>query len=116
MSSEVLFFQSLPQIDSDPLHGKKTLAFKLGKARALKIQSLSWPLIWFGCMLMTATGLTGWGSVGAISAFPAYLILQRRISSAASSGNFPALNSEGHLVKIMFVITSLALFAGLIFP
>ena len=116
MSAEILFFQSLPQIDTDPLHGKKTLACKLGKAWALKVQSLSWPLIWFGCFMLPAAGLAGWGSMGAVLAFPAYVLLQRRIKSAASSGNFPVLNSEGHLVKVMFIITSLALFAGLIFP
>jgi len=111
MSADVLFYQSLPQIENDPLHGKNTLASKLGRRTALRVQKIIWPFIWLGCAAMFFSGLLAWPALGALLGIPFYFRLERRIAATIDS-DLTGLYSAGYLVRIMFFIASLALMAG----
>lgn len=110
MSTEILFFQSLPEIETDPEHGKHTLASKLGKKKAVKIQQLSWPVIWGVCILLGLTGTIHWLIFGSLVGIPLYIMLNKRINHALELDNWPDLDSSGYLVKAMFLLTSIFLF------
>lgn len=49
MVAGVLYYQSLPEIETDLAAGKHTLANTLGKGRAGLLFRLRWPWVWFCC-------------------------------------------------------------------
>lgn len=110
MTAEILFFQSLPEIETDPANGKHTLASKLGKKKAVKIQQLSWPVIWMLCILLGLTGIVHWAVFGSLVSIPLYILLNKRLNQALELDIWLDLNSSGYFVKAMFILTSLFLF------
>lgn len=60
MVAGVLYYQSLPEIETDLAAGKHTLANKLGKDKAALVFKLWWPAVWLLLINLWACGLAGW--------------------------------------------------------
>lgn len=114
MSVAILFFQSLPQIESDGWHGKITLAAKLGKRTSVLITKLTWPVIWCICIFLWLFKIVNWPIWGFVFTFPFYLMLIPRLDNAIFTNNWPWLNQFGWLVQVMFFILSVFLILSVI--
>lgn len=60
MVAGILYYQSLPEIETDLAAGKRTLANILGKAKAELVFKLWWPAVWVLMANLWACGLVGW--------------------------------------------------------
>ncbi|MDR2443626.1 MAG: 1,4-dihydroxy-2-naphthoate octaprenyltransferase, partial [Deltaproteobacteria bacterium] len=79
MVAGILYFQSLPEIETDKKAGKKTLAVILGPHRATFFQFIIWPIAWFLMINLWLTGLTTiWVLLGLIT-FPIHWLVMHRI-------------------------------------
>ena len=114
MTAEVLFFQSLPQIETDPRYNKHTLASRLGRRRCFLIQSLAWPFIWLACALLALGGHIGWAALSCLSAIPLYIKSQIQLHKWFDGASPQALYDAGGLIRGMFFITAAALFISIL--
>lgn len=111
MVAGVLYYQSLPEIDTDLAAGKHTLANRLGKDKAALVFRLWWPAVWLLLLNLWAAGLAGWPVALALSGLPFYLRACRHIG-AAQSGDWLPLDAYGHLVRKCYLLSGAALIAG----
>lgn len=114
MVAGVLYYQSLPEIETDLAAGKHTLANKLGKDKAALVFKLWWPAVWLLLINLWACGLAGWPVFLGLSGLPFYLTACRRIN-AAGRGDWLPLDAHGHLVRKTYLICGAALILGVAF-
>ena len=112
MVAGVLYYQSLPEIETDLAAGKHTLANKLGKDKAALVFRLWWPAVWLLLLNLWATGQAGWPVALALLGLPFYLQACRHIAEA-KSGNWLPLDAYGHLVRKCYLLSGAALIVGM---
>ena len=113
MVAGVLYYQSLPEIETDLAAGKHTLANRLGKIRALLVFRLWWPAVWILLLNLWAAGLAGWPVALCLLGMPFYLAACGRIGAAGQGGWLP-LDAHGHLVRKCYLISGAALILGVL--
>lgn len=111
MVAGVLYYQSLPEIDTDAAVGKRTLANSLGKTRAAFLFTLWWPAVWALLGNLWAVGLAGWPVLLALAALPLYAKARAHIA-AAGQGDWLPLDKHGALVRLCYLSSGLALIIG----
>lgn len=115
MSAQILFFQSLPEIETDPLAGKHTLASLLGKPRAVLFFKASYMILGLLLILFWAVDLLSWPVLGFLLLVPLYLKLARLLNFALSGNSWPSLDACGYLPRIIFFLATFFICLGLIF-
>jgi len=112
MVAGILYYQSLPEIETDKSAGKYTLAVKLGKERAKLVFDIWWPITWllmanlWACHMASAWIFVGFASI------PLYIIASRRIHKASAPQEWLELDNSGHLVRKLYLINGLATIIG----
>ncbi|MDR2611856.1 MAG: prenyltransferase, partial [Deltaproteobacteria bacterium] len=109
MVANILFYQSLPEIETDRAAGKTTVAGLLGKERAALTELLWWPLVWLLVVTLVLCGKLSVLALLCLLAIPLHTVSMRRIWTAS---DWLKLDSSGHLVKLLYVWTGLAVLAG----
>lgn len=111
MVAGILYYQSLPEIDSDLAAGKHTLANLLGRSRATLAFVLWWPLIWLLMINLWLVGLAAWPVVFCLLTSPLHLAAINKIR-AAGDGDWLPLDRHGHLVRKLYFANGLILIAS----
>lgn len=114
MVAGILYYQSLPEIDTDLAAGKRTLANVLGRERATMAFILWWPLIWLLMINLWLAGLAGWPVWLAPLTCPWHIAAIKKIK-AASHGDWLPLDAHGHLVRKLYFASGLILIASVAF-
>lgn len=111
MVAAILFFQSLPEIETDGASGKRTLAVRLGIEKAFFLYYLWWPVVWLLIAILWMCGIVGCLSLGWVLGVPFYLkILQ--IMSRTTSLTLLDLDNSGYLTRIIYLVTGIFLICG----
>ena len=111
MVAGILYYQSLPEIETDLAAGKRTLANILGKAKAELVFKLWWPAVWVLMANLWACGLVGWPVFIGLLTFPLYWRACRLIHEAVE---WLDLDRHGHLVRKLYLINGALLIAGVV--
>ena len=111
MVAGILYYQSLPEIETDLAAGKRTLANILGKAKAELVFKLWWPAVWVLMANLWACGLVGWPVFLGLLTFPLYWRACRLIHEAVE---WLDLDQHGHLVRKLYLINGALLIAGVV--
>ncbi len=111
MVAGILYYQSLPEIETDLAAGKRTLANILGKAKAELVFKLWWPAVWVLMANLWACGLVGWPVFLGLLTFPLYWRVCRLIHEAVE---WLDLDQHGHLVRKLYLINGALLIAGVV--
>ena len=101
MVAGILYYQSLPEIETDLAAGKRTLANILGKAKAELVFKLWWPAVWVLMANLWACGLVGWPVFLGLLTFPLYWRACRLVHEAVE---WLDLDQHGHLVRKLYLI------------
>lgn len=109
MVAGILFYQSLPEIETDRAAGKFTLAVHMGKVRSELLFRLWWPTVWVLMLNLWAVGLLHWPVVLGLGTLPLYLRVCELIRQA---DNWLDLDAHGHLVRKLYLLNGIALLAG----
>ena len=110
MVADILYFQSLPEIELDRSAGKLTLAGRLGPVRAVLLQALWWPVVWLLLVTLWLTGLAAWPVLLALLTLPLHLRSMKALRAAEA--DWISLDGRGHLVRKLYLLNSLALIAA----
>lgn len=111
MVAGILFFQSLPEIETDRAAGKFTLAVHMGKARSELLFRLWWPTVWVLLLNLWAAGLAEWPVALGLLTLPLYL---RTCTLIRQADDWLTLDAHGHLVRKLYLLNGLALILGVI--
>jgi 1,4-dihydroxy-2-naphthoate octaprenyltransferase len=108
MVAGILYFQSLPEIETDKAVGKRTLANVLGPRRAVTLFRLWWPVVWLFLLVFWAVGLCNWLVViGIALSLPCYARVTRLLREV--NGDWLSLDAHGGLVRKMYLACGVAL-------
>lgn len=111
MVAGILYYQSLPEIESDQAAGKKTLAGLLGPVKALFLFKLWWPAVWVLLLNLYLCGLCAWPVLPGIAlCLPLHLKACRKTEAAGP--DWFSLDKYGYLVRLMYLICGLSLILG----
>ena len=111
MVAGILYYQSLPEIETDLAAGKRTLANVLGKKLAAFVFSLWWPLVWLLIANLYFCGLAAWPALLSPLTAPLHIMAVKRIR-AAGQGDWLPLDASGHLVRKLYFANGLILIAS----
>lgn len=114
MVAGILYYQSLPEIETDKAAGKHTLANVLGPRRAALLFFLWWPVIWLLMLMLFFGGIVSWPIMaGIVLSFPLY---KKAVSFVRHcDGDWLSLDAHGHLVRKMYLVCGAFLILGLFF-
>ncbi len=111
MVAGILFYQSLPEIETDRAAGKFTLAVRLGKIRSELLFRLWWPAVWVLLLNLWTVGAVGPAVALCLLTLPLHVCACRHIRKAV---DWLELDGYGHLVRKLYLFNGLALIAGLL--
>lgn len=111
MVAGILYYQSLPEIETDLAAGKKTLANVLGKEKAAFLFVLWWPLVWLLMLNLWLSGLAAWPVCLAPATAPLHCRAISKIREAGK-GDWLPLDQHGHLVRKLYFLNGILLIAG----
>lgn len=110
MVALILYYQSLPDMETDQAAGKRTLAVRLGKKGALAVLVAFWTLIYASIAVLTAAGYFSPIAWGAALTLPLLLKLWRIIQATR---DWVELDRYGKYIRIFYFINGLILVAAL---
>ena len=110
MVASILYYQNLPDMETDFASGKYTLAIKLGKKRAFQGLMLFWVVIYLAIVILAATRVLSWYSLFSLATIPVFL---KMISIVKRTENWVLLDQHGKYVRILYIFNSIAIIAGL---
>ncbi|MDR1578248.1 MAG: prenyltransferase [Deltaproteobacteria bacterium] len=110
MVAGILYFQSIPEIETDALAKKTTLAGLLGKEGSYLVYLLWWPLIWLLMITLYLGKLVEWPALLGLLSFPLHVAACRRFKTV---NNWLELDRYGHLIRKLYVVNATALVIGL---
>ena len=108
MVAGILYYQSLPEIETDLAAGKQTLANTLGKPLAAFLFTLWWPLVWLLIVNLYFCGLAAWPALLSPLSAPLHLAAVNKIR-AAGQGDWLHLDRHGHLVRKLYFTNGIIL-------
>lgn len=114
MVAGILYFQSMPEIETDKAAGKRTLANTLGPDRAVKVFLAWWPTVWALLLLLYFFGACGWQvMLGIAVSLPLHFIAFKHVKAAQTSGEWLPLDAHGKYVRMMYLFCGLSLIAAI---
>ncbi len=108
MVAGILYYQSLPEIETDLAAGKLTLANLLGKERAALVFLLWWPLVWLLMITLWLAKLAAWPVWLGLLTIPLPRAAFKKIK-AAGDGDWLPLDRHGHLVRKLYLVNGVLL-------
>lgn len=117
MVAGILYFQSLPEIETDLAGHKFTLAVRIGKVRSEFLFRLWWPAVWVLLMNLYMCGLAGWPVFFSLLSVPLYKRACNHVRASLQTDTpqgWLGLDAHGHLVRKLYLLNGLALLAGAI--
>lgn len=114
MVAGIMYFQSLPEIETDKASGKRTLANVLGPRRAVILFYGWWPAVWLLLLMLYAFGVCSWQViVGIAISVPLHIIACRHVKQAYTASDWLPLDAHGKYVRIMYLVCGVSLVAAL---
>jgi 1,4-dihydroxy-2-naphthoate polyprenyltransferase len=106
MVALILYYQSLPDMDTDRAAGKRTLAVRAGKEGAKKILIAFWFLIYASIAILTVTGYFSPIAWGTLLTLPLLIKVWRLVVSIR---DWVELDSYGKYIRIFYFANGLIL-------
>jgi 1,4-dihydroxy-2-naphthoate octaprenyltransferase len=109
MVAGILYYQSLPDIETDRQVGKYTLAVRLGKKGSAIGFRLNWLAVYLSMIGLWIGGLAAWPVLGCVLTLPWFTRASRLIRTTE---DWVELDRHGHLVRKLYLINGILLIIG----
>ena len=111
MVAVILYYQSLPDIETDRAAGKRTLAVRLGKRRAYYGLILFWVAIYASILALMPVGTLAWPALLSLLTVPLLLRLLRLMRGVR---DWVDLDRYGKYVRILYLLNGIAILIALV--
>jgi 1,4-dihydroxy-2-naphthoate octaprenyltransferase len=111
MVASILYYQSLPDMDTDEAVGKRTLAVRLGKQGAFFALILWLIIIYLTIITLVASGLLSWLSLLSLLTLPIFSKLLRIVRRTK---DWVLLDQFGKYVRMLYFFNGIAIILGVI--
>jgi 1,4-dihydroxy-2-naphthoate polyprenyltransferase len=112
MVASILYYQSLPDMETDERVGKRTLAIMLGKRGALLGFIAFFLLIYGSIVTLVVIGRLTWVSILCLLTLPLFLRVVRLVKT---TDDWIQLDHYGKYVRLLYFVNGCAIIAGLLF-
>lgn len=112
MVASILYYQSLPDMKTDLLAHKLTIAVRLGKRNAYQVLIIFFITIYLSIILLVFSGLLSFWSFSFLISMPLVVKLLRLIRKTK---DWMMLDQYGRYVRMIYFICGLAMIAGIVF-
>jgi len=109
MVASILYYQSIPDIDSDRSIGKRTLAVRLGKEKAITGLFLLWLAVYTSIIILTLSGYLHKFAFLSLLSLP---VLFKVIRLARQTTDTVGLDSHGKYVRILYFFNGAVIIAA----
>ena len=111
MVASILYYQSLPDMETDRAVGKQTLALLLGKKGAYIGLILFWILIYLAILLLVVSHCLSAWSLLFLLTLPIFFKMLRLVRSTE---DWQLLHGRGQYVRMLYFFSGLTIIAGLL--
>ncbi len=111
MVALILYYQSLPDMETDAAVHKNTLAVKLGKKGSFAGLIIFFILIYLSITLLIVYGLLSWYSLTFLASIP---LVVKLINIVVRTDDWVLLDQYGKYVRMVYFICGIAIIAGII--
>lgn len=112
MVAVILYYQSLPDMETDLAVHKHTLAVRLGKRRAFYGLIVFWVMIYCSIILLFLTGYLAWPALLSLLTIPLLIWLLNIITRI---GDWCELDRYGKYIRILYLLNGIVILIAL-FP
>ena len=110
MVAVILYYQSLPDIETDRAVRKYTVAVRLGRRRAFYGLIVFWIMIYSSIIGLVLAGYLGWPALLSLLTIPLLLRLLRIMTGI---GDWVELDRYGKYVRILYLLNGIAILIAL---
>ncbi len=112
MVASILYYQSLPDMETDRASGKITLAVRLGRKGAFRVLIIFFVVIYGAIIALVLMGLV---SPCALISLATIAIFVKLVRIVPRTEDPVLLDAYGRYVRIIYFISGLAIIAGIVF-
>lgn len=104
MVAAILYYQSLPDMETDRAVHKYTVAVRLGKRRAFYGLIALWVMIYCSIISLALTGYLAWPALLSLLTIP---LLIRLLNIMKGTGNWIELDSYGKYIRTLYLLNGI---------
>jgi 1,4-dihydroxy-2-naphthoate octaprenyltransferase len=112
MVAGILYYQSMPDMETDRAVGKITLTVRLGRKWAYNILAIQWVVIYIIILGLTAAGTLSAMAYGCLLTIPILVKLLRLIPGIS---DWQELNNHGHYVRKLYLLNGIIMILAIIY-
>jgi len=104
MVASILYYQSLPDMETDNSVGKRTVAVRLGKRGAFVWLVLFWIVIYLWILILTLGGILPWPALASLLTLPIFV---KMIAIVRKTVHWVELDQHGKYVRMLYFLNGL---------
>lgn len=112
MVAAILYYQSMPDMETDEAVGKMTITVRLGRRQAYKVLIAQWTAVYLMMAGLAAAGVLSRLALGGLLTLPILIKLLRIIPTVA---DWQELNDYGHYIRKLYLLNGLAIILAIVF-
>jgi len=113
MVAAILYYQSIPDIQTDRAVGKKTIAVRLGRKGAIRGLILFWGVIYTSIITLTGTGHLNRLAFVCLFSIPIFL---RLLLLLRKTNDTVVMDGYGKYIRILYFFNGMVIILSLLFP
>ncbi|HPX54992.1 MAG TPA: prenyltransferase [Syntrophales bacterium] len=113
MVAAILYYQSIPDIRTDRAAGKKTIAVRLGRGRAVRGLIFFWGAIYTSIMVLIWTGHLNRVAIVCLFSIPIFL---RLLMLLRKTDDTVVMDEYGKYIRILYFFNGMVIIFSLLFP
>ncbi len=111
MVASILYYQSIPDIDTDKAIGKRTIAVRLGLKKAKIGLVVFWVTIYAGIIALIGAGYLYWPALVALLSIPIFV---RLLMLLRKTTNTVVMDGYGKYIRILYFFNGLAMIVSIL--
>ncbi|UCG38828.1 MAG: prenyltransferase [bacterium] len=111
MVAGILYYQSMPDMETDEAVGKRTVTVRLGRRASYAVLILQWAVVYLLILGLVAGGILSPAALACLLTLP---ILVRLLRIIPAVRQWQRLNEHGHYIRKMYLLNGVAIVLGIV--